>query len=249
MIRRPAPSPWGFPSSRSGAPVPQISGFLPRGVAPTPAPWSPLDLPNLELWFDSKDLSTIHQTSGSLISWDDKSGNNRHATVNMGSVIVSGGQLIGEAAGASLASPAPFTNGGAIFAVADTPAGFRNFVLRGTTGYSATPYAVFGTTIQHNVVVALAGGELQNTTSTIGLHILESAWRSGESTLRIDGDSNITFNSVGTATTHAFSNLGTLYDGWNGSIEEIIVASSGIDDSMMTACRQYLSSKYSIPVV
>lgn len=53
-----------------------LFSYVSSGSAP---PWSPTDLPNLELWLDAADTSTI--TGGATASqWDDKSGNGFNAT-------------------------------------------------------------------------------------------------------------------------------------------------------------------------
>lgn len=49
-----------------------------------PSAFSPLDLPNLALWLDSSDTSTITQSGGSVSIWADKSGNSYNATESIG---------------------------------------------------------------------------------------------------------------------------------------------------------------------
>jgi len=44
-----------------------------------PVGWSPLDLPNLALWFDASTITGIPD-GGDISQWDDLSGNVRHAT-------------------------------------------------------------------------------------------------------------------------------------------------------------------------
>lgn len=44
--------------------------------------FSPTDIPNLLLWLDASDASTITDTSGSVDQWDDKSGNAHHVTAS-----------------------------------------------------------------------------------------------------------------------------------------------------------------------
>ena len=43
-----------------------------------PASFSPLDLPNLELWLDADDPETITLNGADVSQWDDKSINARH---------------------------------------------------------------------------------------------------------------------------------------------------------------------------
>ena len=51
-----------------------------EGVSPIPAsPWSPAEL-TTQLWLDASDSSTIEENGGKVSRWDDKSGNNNHAT-------------------------------------------------------------------------------------------------------------------------------------------------------------------------
>jgi hypothetical protein len=40
--------------------------------------WTPVQLPNLQLWLDAADASTITLNGSSVSQWDDKSGNGRH---------------------------------------------------------------------------------------------------------------------------------------------------------------------------
>jgi hypothetical protein len=44
------------------------------------AAYSPTDISELALWLDAADTSTIHQTSGSVSQWDDKSGHSNHVS-------------------------------------------------------------------------------------------------------------------------------------------------------------------------
>ena len=44
-------------------------------------PWTPADLgDDLALWLDASDTTTITESDGAVSAWDDKSGNDRHAT-------------------------------------------------------------------------------------------------------------------------------------------------------------------------
>ena len=45
--------------------------------------WTPAEL-TTELWFDAADTSTVIHSSNSVSQWNDKSGNNRHATQTTG---------------------------------------------------------------------------------------------------------------------------------------------------------------------
>lgn len=49
-------------------------------------PWTPSQLAgDLSVWYDAADASTISLSSNQVTSWDDKSGNARHATLVVGS--------------------------------------------------------------------------------------------------------------------------------------------------------------------
>lgn len=50
--------------------------FRPQGGVP---PFSPTDIPDLTLWLDASDTSTITQVAGSVSQWNDKSGNGFNA--------------------------------------------------------------------------------------------------------------------------------------------------------------------------
>lgn len=47
--------------------------------------FTPTDITSLEAWYDAADATTISETSGSLTQWDDKSGNDYHATQSVSS--------------------------------------------------------------------------------------------------------------------------------------------------------------------
>jgi hypothetical protein len=48
------------------------------------APWTPADT-TTEGWYDAADADTITEVANSVSQWDDKSGNNKHATQSTGS--------------------------------------------------------------------------------------------------------------------------------------------------------------------
>lgn len=52
-----------------------ISQTVSGGILAPPVAFSPASLPNLEMWLDAADTSTITDTSGAVTQWDDKSGN------------------------------------------------------------------------------------------------------------------------------------------------------------------------------
>jgi hypothetical protein len=49
------------------------------GSDPSPIPWTPAQI-STALWLDASDAATITEVSGAVSQWDDKSGNDRHAT-------------------------------------------------------------------------------------------------------------------------------------------------------------------------
>jgi hypothetical protein len=56
-------------------------GIYNRLNAPNaPSAWTPADLTGLALWLDADDSSTITLNGSTVSQWDDKSGNDRHAT-------------------------------------------------------------------------------------------------------------------------------------------------------------------------
>lgn len=57
--------------------------------------FTPLDLPNLLLWLDASDASTITESSGLVSQWDDKSGNGNHVTASGSSRPTTGTRTIG----------------------------------------------------------------------------------------------------------------------------------------------------------
>lgn len=57
---------------------------LSTGSSPAP-PFTPSGLADLSLWYDASDATTITHISGSVSQWNDKSGNNYHASQSTGS--------------------------------------------------------------------------------------------------------------------------------------------------------------------
>lgn len=55
-------------------------GFKARmtALAPAPPPFTPAALPNLSVWLDASDASSIVHSLGAVSQWSDKSGNNHH---------------------------------------------------------------------------------------------------------------------------------------------------------------------------
>jgi hypothetical protein len=47
------------------------------------APWTPAEIAT-QLWLDAADASTVTESSGKISQWNDKSGNDRHATAGVG---------------------------------------------------------------------------------------------------------------------------------------------------------------------
>ncbi len=56
-----------------------------RGFSGGGASFSPLDIPDLALWLDASDASTITEAGGAVSQWDDLSGNANHEIQNVGS--------------------------------------------------------------------------------------------------------------------------------------------------------------------
>ena len=65
---------WNFDASNAN----DVSGKNRHGSAKKL--FSPSEISNIELWLDASDSSTITQASNAVSQWDDKSGNNYHAT-------------------------------------------------------------------------------------------------------------------------------------------------------------------------
>ena len=66
--------------------------------------FSPSDLNNNNLWLDASDISSITHSSNAVSQWNDKSGNNYHATVNSsepttGSLSINGKNVLTWASG------------------------------------------------------------------------------------------------------------------------------------------------------
>jgi hypothetical protein len=61
----------------------RASGFELVGGAPA---WSPLSLPNLRVWLDASDTSTVTKSGDNITLWTDKSGNGNNGTPSTGTV-------------------------------------------------------------------------------------------------------------------------------------------------------------------
>lgn len=55
-------------------------GVMAAGRVPAAASWSPADLPNLAMWLDAADTSTITASAGKVSAWTDKSPTGSHVT-------------------------------------------------------------------------------------------------------------------------------------------------------------------------
>jgi hypothetical protein len=69
--------------------MPSTIGVVASGYLTQPA-----DIPNLQLWFDAADATTITESGGLVSQWDDKSGNGRNLSQSGGAQPTTGTQTI-----------------------------------------------------------------------------------------------------------------------------------------------------------
>ncbi len=64
-----------FQKALTDSEIAQLNSWM----TPPSLPWTPANIAT-QSWFDASDTSTITESGGSVSQWDDKSGNNNHAT-------------------------------------------------------------------------------------------------------------------------------------------------------------------------
>ena len=244
--------------------IPALAGFMAGG-------FSPLQIPDLELWLDAKDAGTITESSGDVSQWDDKSsvGNNvvrgntiqqpDTSTINGNDSILFDGDTTAANADLLRDSSASITSPPATIAVVFTPTSvgagtFNLLTLRDVTtdvfrirrDGSALECAQGegGSTNEMRVASLLAANETR---------WVIARWRNSG-----DGDSDMLTDGGNTDTVTAAASINSSIDDINvganangasafaGHIHEVLYWNRFITDDERTALDAYLDSKWNL---
>jgi hypothetical protein len=247
-----------------------------NGLVPyVDAGWSPLDLPDLNRWYDPSDATTITESGGDVSQLNDKSGNALDLvqvgalvkpsigdTINGLGVITYDGndEFLSSIGGMTnlTGSDKPFT----LFAVVEpatlVPA-TQAYASFGSTG-STTPLTSFRLTsapawdmVKRDDAAAskIANGG----TPTTAPHIITTFSSGTAGSIRADGVlvANAEDINVGTTTAGRFS-LGALYglttaqQFFNGNIGEVILCEGVLDGADIAIVEAYLAAKWGISI-
>jgi hypothetical protein len=236
-----------------------VSSWLPAGA---PYVFAPTDLPNLALWLDASDTSTITESSGSVSQWNDKSGNGRNFTQataakqpTTGTRTQNGRNVIDfdgssdELSRTDTAALRPSTFTLFIVIARDSKAGRQDIFSNGNALQFAT----------NNYIAAIstaAQAFLGRTPSSV----LTAGTISAASTLRyVHNGSTITGAINGVATLNTSSTIGTDNTGgafigsalnasswYDGVIGEIIFVGSVLTADQITSTESYLATKWGL---
>ena len=238
-------------------PLAAFAGLALTGSAQA-ALWSPADI-TTALWFDASDASTIHTDDAAefVSQWDDKSGNNNHATQDTesdqpqtGSSTIGGLNVTTFDGSNDYLTVQPFSSAQphTVFFVAET------------TGSSGRQYVFDGANDNgdRNLVALRSSGTVQFwaekwadsgvSTPTAPL-IGAAAFNTSSSEIAIDG-TNTTAHDVGSFTMTDGMNLGTNYleggDWLEGDIAEFIIVSGAPDTDTRLTVEGYLAHKWGL---
>ena len=225
-----------------------------------------LAVPNLQLWLDAKDLSTLVLSGNSLLQWNDKSGYGRNATKhgldpgnatynptgfnNLPGIQINSGQ--------GLSSPMPsgtIVTGITIFVVFQKNGAANSYetLISRTAGFMPGPIDMFNTTrLQGNGTSyndAHSGFNIQTAT---GLNIMSFTVTSGLWDEYVNGSSIFSQNFSTLFVDHASSNglyIGTRADPttkFTGIVSEVIVYNRVLTQNERQSIEGYLAYKWSL---
>ena len=224
------------------------------------ASFSPTDISGLALWLDAADTATITHSGGSVSQWDDKSGNNYHATQPTGSVqpitgtrTINGRNVLDFVAGLSYMSlPSGMLSFGVndwthiVVLATDTTVSAQRVISGIGTG-SALTHGVFYNT--SNIANARQGVGISASSSGVlntNVNIL-SGRRSG-STLKAHLNGNELTGSSGSAVNDTLTSftIGSTTTTVDGRIAEILSYSRSITDNEHNLIDNYLAGKWGV---
>jgi hypothetical protein len=221
---------------------------------------NPAALPNLALWLDASDTSTITHTSNAVSQWSDKSGNSNHATQSTSGSkpLFDTNQILFDGSNDSLTlahGVVPDSNQASmVFLVAncDATSGNDGFITNGRfTSAQSFSYRTNGTS---QVTWYSWGNDLVGVSSTsnspLKVHALELSVTGNTFKIYHDGTLKGTKSSF-TGTANAGSETGFLgrtstNEYLEGSIKEVIISKQEPSDSVRKSVEGYLAHKWGL---
>lgn len=219
---------------------------------------SPDNFSDLVLWLDADDASTITESSGSVSQWNDKSGNDNHATATGTAQPTTGTRTIGGKNGLDFDGATDWMNipnsllgntAATVFIVIlpDTDAYTHVFGNQGSGASRTRFYA-------GNQLVDCGDVTVERAVKSSGSPVLQATWVDGgtgyaQQYIKINNENQIAA-IVNRGTVNTNFNIGSYNDGasdfFNGIIAEIAVFSRNLTASEKNQIGRYLSSKWSI---
>lgn len=246
-----------------------INTLLLRPLAKLKTQLDPTTIPDLELWLDAADSATVSlDGSNNVQEWQDKSGNNLHATQTTAanrpdySGTLNGKKVIGFAGSPEcLIAPNP-TSGG-------IP---RTVIL--VTKYSSSPSNTFHIlSLSHAItngqswiltteigvrcfnVIRIFGGGQSNTPQI--LSITQTGDNSNTLSAHINGSPQTPTNTIAGTINSTSSNIGLAFNGntttpqghLSGDLAEVLIFSRALTESERSSIEKYLSSKWGVTLI
>ena len=216
----------------------------------------PTDLNDLEVWLDSDDSSTINDTAGAVDQWDDKSGNDNHATATGSARPTTGADVINGRNVIDFNGTSNFLQTAAFSSASSQPNTIFIVCRRTNTNTGANGiYGGIGASNRHNLFTTSTSYGMWSGSSVItggtfdtNVHLLSTVWDGGDTITRQDGTTIISANP-GTNSLTGIT-LGARFDGNNkGAVEigEVIVYRRELTTTEIINVEAYLQKKWNTP--
>lgn len=228
------------------------------GKSLAPAPFDPLSIPSLEMWFDASDASTITESGGAVSQWDDKSGNGYDLTQATGanqpltgSRTLNGLNVLdfnGTSHYIYRSSTPTISQPNTTFLVFDADAiGNNHIVLDGIV--SGQRQIVLGSGVPP-YWRAYAGNDGRTTNDSTAPLIMAITWNGLSSVVRING---VTETLLGAPGPWALTGLVvggniSLAASFDGAVAEVLIYGAELSASEVFQVSDYLSGKWGISI-
>lgn len=222
------------------------------------------DIQGLQLWLDAADIATITESSGSVSSWNDKSGNGNNATQGIGvdqpvsgDTTQNGLNVIDFDGGDSLSLPSsiyPLAGGNVtIFAVSVTSLNnqTQRLISWNNSGSTTFMHLLYSSTVSR-ISFSADGSVNDNGITETNWNILKG--RREATTIAASYNGNTESTSTGGAdltATGAFigsRNLDGTVQALTGSIGEVLVYNRSLSSAESYVIENYLASKWGISI-
>ncbi len=222
--------------------------------------FTPTNISNITLWLDASDTSTITHISGAVSQWNDKSGNNNHATqTTTANQPITNSVTIGGKNAIAFDGTSDFMN---ITAAVSRTNGYSVFVVNSPDSVSANPRTYIGgpsgaftfriddTPLQTQIVKAsvavILGGNDTPAANTSYISSCRSSIMGNN--IQING-STVGSDNINPAYSSDCDIIGTnssTFGFFDGKIGEIIIYAGILTDVEMNQVGNYLSAKWGI---